>query len=87
MPRKAKPPADPVALDRTEGDLDAIITAVEQHMKESDRLGKALNGKTMTTRQVLEAAAQADEKLYNLVDTIVVERTGEVEEMIEEGKI
>jgi hypothetical protein len=83
LPRKAKPPAVPVEMPRTEGDLDKLATAVEAHMKAGNRIGKALSEGQIEHKEALDQAADADEKLYNTLDAIFQEREEERQEEID----
>lgn len=78
-PRPRKPPADPIEMPRTEGDLDALMRGVERHQGEGHRIGRLVQQKKLSSRQALDQAADADEKLYNLCDTIQQEREKEME--------
>lgn len=89
MPPKPKPPAVPVEMPRTEADLDRVMTAVEIHKAEGNRLGELfLEGKLMP-EQILEQAAVADGKLYDICDEIAIERDTEFtdgDEQLREGR-
>jgi hypothetical protein len=79
VPRPKGEPAVPIEMPRTEGDLDALMKAVEAHMYEGHRLGELFSEGKLTSDQVLDEAARADEKLYNIMDTIAQEREADLE--------
>lgn len=74
MPRKAKPPARPVEMPRTEHDLDVLMTAVERHKGEGNRLGELYAEGKLDASAILDQAAHADNQLYNILDIIQEER-------------
>lgn len=78
MPRKAKPPAEPIEMPRTEDDLDILMRAIEAHMGHSHRLGELYRDNKLTAEEVLVQAGESDEKLYNILDTVQIEREAEV---------
>lgn len=89
MPPKSKPPAVPVEMPRTEADLDLLMTAVEHHKMESNRLGELLLEGKLTHEEVLEQAGVADGKLYDLCDALAIERSEEFtdqDEQLREGR-
>ena len=89
MPPKAKPPAVPVEMPRTEADLDRLMVAVEVHKAEGNRLGERFVEGKMTPEEVLEGAAIADAKLYDICDEIAIERSDEFvakDDQLSEGR-
>ena len=74
MPRKAKPPAVPISMPRTEQDLEVITSAIEAHMKQGERIGQLYRDKKIDAVEALNQAADADEKLYNINDAIMRQR-------------
>lgn len=89
MPPKPKPPAVPVEMPRTEADLDRIMTAVETHKAEGNRLGQLLLEEKLKHEEILEQAALADAQLYDVVDEVAIERGEEFtnsDEQLREGR-
>lgn len=86
MPPKPKPPAVPVEMPRTEEDLDLLMTAVEQHKMEGNRLGELLLEGKLVPEEVLTQAGIADGKLYDLCDAIQIERSEEFTDQDEQLK-
>lgn len=84
MPRKAKPPAVPIEMPRTESDFDTITSSIEAHMKQGERIGKLLNEGKITIGEALNQAADADEKLYNINDGILMQREEDRQAQINE---
>jgi hypothetical protein len=80
-PRPKKPPADPIEVPRTEDDLDRLMIAIEAHMGETHQLGQLFNEGKLDAAEVLDLAADIDEKLYNVLDTIQAERVKAMEEL------
>lgn len=83
MPRKAKPPAIPIEMPRTEADLDRLATAVETHMKVGNRIGSDVKEGKIDHKEALSQAGDRDEKLYNTLDTIFMTREQERQEQID----
>lgn len=84
MPRKAKQPAVPIEMPRTENDLDRLMRAVEEHSAVGHELGEKLNAGKLSIQEVLARAGRADERLYNICDQIAMERVEEREAEIRE---
>jgi hypothetical protein len=78
-PREAKPSAKPFQMPRTEDDLDKLMKAIEGHKSAGHRIGHLINRGSITAKQALDLAAEADEKLYNHLDTLQMEREEVVE--------
>lgn len=85
-PRKAKPPAIPIEVPRTERDFDTLTSAIEAHMKQGERIGKALNAGKIDYEEALNQAGDADEKLYNINDALLAQRSQERDQEIAEEK-
>lgn len=89
MPKEPKPPAVPVEMPRTEADLDRLMTAVENHKAEGNRLGELLLEGKLKPEEILDQAAVADAKLYDVADEIAIERDMEftsADEQLREGR-
>ena len=86
-PRKAKPPAVPVEMPRTEGDFDTLSTAIEAHMQQGGRIGKLYKDKKIDAVEALNQAADADEKLYNINDALLSQREQEMQGAIDEEPV
>lgn len=61
-------------MPRTEQDLEVITSAIEAHMKQGERIGQLYRDKKIGPEEALNQAADADEKLYNINDTIMQQR-------------
>lgn len=85
-PRKPKPPAIPIEIPRTERDFDTLTSAIEAHMKQGERIGKALNAGKIDHKEALNQAGDADEKLYNINDAILMQRARDRDEEIAKEK-
>lgn len=77
MPRKAKAPARPKDMPRTEGDLDMLMTAIENHKNESHRIGTLVKEDKISDEEIINDSAINDAKLYDICDTIAEERDEE----------
>ena len=82
MPPKAKPPAVPIEMPRTEGDLDQLMKAIEGHQAVGHRIGTALNEGKIDPEKALDQAAAADDALYAIRDRIQEERAQERDDEI-----
>lgn len=89
MPREKKPPAKPIEIPRTEKDNDTLLTAIEQHQAEGERLGRLFNDGDLDADAVLQQAAERDDRLYAIADIISEEREKEIvkQERMREGRI
>ncbi len=77
MPRKAKTPAKPEDMPRTEADLDLLMSAIELHKTESHRIGTLVQEDKITDEEIIEQSAINDAQLYDVNDKIAEERDKE----------
>lgn len=76
-PRESKPPAEPKEMLRTEEDLDRLMTAVEAHKLEGNKIGEQVAAGAMDTSEALRDASIRDGRLYDELDQIALEREEE----------
>jgi hypothetical protein len=81
-PPKAKPPARPIEMPRTEGDLDEIMKAIEAHQGIGHQIGAALNEGDISPEAALDKAGERDDILYSIRDRIQKDRADERDEEI-----
>lgn len=77
MPRNRMPPAEPKEMPRTEDDLDRLMTAIESHKLEGNKIGEQVAAGAMDTSEALRDASIRDARLYDELDQIALERDEE----------
>lgn len=88
-PPKPKKKAEPFEMPRTEKDLDDMMTAVEIHKSESNRIGELVLEEKLTPEQIIDESATNDSALYDVLDAIAYEREEQLvkgDEDLREGR-
>lgn len=67
-------------MPRTEGDLDMLMSAVEIHIQESNRIGTLVQEGKITQEEIIDQSAENDAHLYGICNKIAQERGDEFTE-------
>lgn len=77
MGRTPKKPARSEDMPRTEVDLDVVMTAIENHKAESNRIGELVLEDKITPEEIIDQSSINDARLYDVCDEVAADRDEE----------